>query len=157
MFKPMRRKDRQISERESYEILKKGEYGFLGTIGLNGYPSCTPLNYVVGDNCIYVHLAIKGGAIIECVSNNNNKVSFTHVDKINLLSDEFVTNYESVMAFGTAEIVEDVEKRKALTMFIDKYSSNFKDEGMKHVDEDFNNSSVVKINIEHITGKARRG
>ena len=156
MFKPMRRKDRQISETESYEILKKGEYGFLGTIGLNGYPSCTPFNYVVGDNCIYVHLARKGGAVIECVS-NNNKISFTHVDKIELLSDEFVTNYESIMVFGIAEIAGDEEKRKALTMFIDKYSGNFKEDGMKHIEEDFNNTSVVKINIEHITGKARRG
>jgi hypothetical protein len=61
------------------------------------------------------------------------------------------------MVFGIAEIAGDEEKRKALTMFIDKYSGNFKEDGMKHIEEDFNNTSVVKINIEHITGKARRG
>lgn len=156
MFKAMRRKDRQISEGESYEILNKGEYGVIGTIGVNGYPCSTPLNYVVDGSNIFVHFFKGGGNVRESII-NNNKVSFTYVGKIEVLEDEFVTNYESVMVFGTAGITDDKEKRHALVLMIDKYSPNFKKQGLDHIEEDFDNACVVKIKIEHITGKARRG
>lgn len=155
MFKAMRRKDRQISESESYEILSKGEYGVIGTIGVNGYPCSTPLNYVVNGSNIYVHFFKSGGNIHESII-NNNKVSFTYVGKTTLLESEFVTNYESVMVFGRAEIADDEEKKNALVLMIDKYSPNFKEQGLEHIKEDFGNTCVVKIKIEHITGKARR-
>lgn len=156
MFKAMRRKDRQISESESYEILSKGKYGVIGTIGLNGYPCATPLNYVVEGNNIYVHFAKSGGNVLESIT-NNNKVSFTYVGKADVIENEFVTNYESVMIFGIAQIADDEEKKHALVLIIEKYSPNFMKQGLEHIEEDFNNTSVVKIEIEHIAGKARRG
>lgn len=155
MFKAMRRKDRQISEKESIEILSRGEYGVIGTIGINGYPCSTPLNYVLDEGSIYVHFFVRGGNIHESIT-SNNKVSFTYVGKTTVLEDEFVTNYESVMVFGKAEIADDIEKRHALVLMIDKYSPNFKKQGLEHIEEDFNKTCVVKITIEHITGKARR-
>ena len=109
MFKAMRRKDRQISDDESREILSRGEYGVIGTIGINGYPCSTPLNYVLDGDNIYVHFFISGGNIHESIT-SNNKVSFTYVGKTTVLEDEFVTNYESVMVFGKAEIADDEEK-----------------------------------------------
>ncbi len=156
MFKAMRRKDRQLSEDESRKILEQGEYGVIGTIGTNGYPCATPLNYVLEGDNIYVHFFISGGNIHESIT-SNNKVSFTYVGKTTVLADEFVTNYESVMVFGKAEIAGDEEKRHALVLMIDKYSPNFKKQGLEHIEEDFDNACVVKIAIEHITGKARRG
>lgn len=156
MFNAMRRKDRQISESESREILGRGEYGVIGTIGVNGYPCSTPLNYVLDGNNIYVHFFKSGGNIHESIA-SNDKVSFTYVGKTTVLQDEFVTNYESVMVFGKAEIAGDEEKRHALVLMVEKYSPDFKKQGLEHIDEDFNNACVVKIKIEHITGKARRG
>ncbi len=156
MFKAMRRKDRQISQEESREILRKGEYGVIGTIGINGYPCATPLNYVLDGSNIFVHFFKSGGNIHESIT-SNNKVSFTHVGKTKVLADEFVTNYESVMVFGKAIIADDEEKRHALVLMVDKYSPDFKKQGLEHIEEDFNNACVVKIEIEHITGKSRRG
>jgi len=156
MFKAMRRKDRQISEDESREILRNGEYGVIGTIWTNGYPCSTPLNYVLDGDNIYVHFFIRGGNIHESIT-SNNKVAFTYVGKTTVLEDEFVTNYESVMVFGKAEIADDEEKRHALVLMVDKYSPKFKKQGLEHIEEDFDKTCVIKITIEHITGKARRG
>lgn len=156
MFKAMRRKDRQLSEEESRKILSEGEYGVIGTIGTNGYPCSTPLSYVLEGDNIYVHFFIKGGNIHESIT-VNDKVAFTYVGKTEVLGAEFVTNYESVMVFGKAVIADDEEKRHALVLIIDKYSPDFKKEGLEHIVEDFDKTCVVKIKIEHITGKARRG
>lgn len=158
MFKDMRRKDRQLSESESYEILEKGSYGVIGTIGINGYPCATPINYVIDieKKAIYVHFARKGGQILENVM-NNDKVSFTYVGETKLVAEEFVTNYESVMVFGKGEFVEGEEKYNTFVMVVDKYVSHIREAGLQHIDEDIDKSAVLKINIEHITGKARRG
>lgn len=155
MFRPMRRTDRAISREEAYELLKNGEYGILGTIELNGYPCGTPFNYAVDGNYIYVHFAITGN-VFENIQ-NNNKVSFTYVGKTELLPEEFVTNYASVMVFGKAKIADDEEKRHGLMLLLKKYSPMFMKPGIEHIEEDFNNANVLKIEIEHITGKSRRG
>ena len=68
-----------------------------------------------------------------------------------------MTNYASVMVFGTAKIADAEEKRHALTLLLEKYCPKFLEEGIKHLEEDFDVTNVVKVEIEHITGKARRG
>ncbi len=155
MFKAMRRSDRAISREEAYELLKNGEFGVLGTIGINGYPCGTPFNYVVDGNNIYVHFAITGN-VLESVK-NNNKVSFTYVGTTQIVPEEFVTNYASVMVFGTAKIADDEEKRHALHLMLEKYSKNFMESGIKHIEEDFKHANALKIEIEHMTGKSRKG
>lgn len=155
MFKPIRRSDRQISKEEAYELLKNGEFGILGTIQENGYPCGTPFNYVVDGNYIYVHFGGEGNVFHNV--KNNSKVSFTYVGETQLLPEEFVTNYASVMVFGTAKIADAEEKRHALTLLLEKYCPKFMEEGIKHLEEDFDVTNVVKVEIEHITGKARRG
>ncbi|GAA0178813.1 hypothetical protein SH2C18_18010 [Clostridium sediminicola] len=98
MFLEMRRKEKQISLAESQEILKKGEYGVLSTISLNGYPYGTPLNYVYSDGCIYFHSAEDGQKIQNI--NHNCKVSFSVVGDVKLVPEKFSTKYESVIVFG---------------------------------------------------------
>ena len=46
MFIEMRRKEKQLAKVKALEILKKGEYGVLATIGKNDYPYALPMNYV---------------------------------------------------------------------------------------------------------------
>lgn len=51
----MRRKEKLLPIDRTEEILTKGDYGVLSTIGENGYPYGLPINYVYMDDCIYVH------------------------------------------------------------------------------------------------------
>ena len=147
MFHPMIRTDRKISKDAALEILAKGSYGVLCTIGENGYPSGTPLNYADDGENIYVHFA--AGSVIKNAA-LNPKVCFTVVTRNDVLPQEFTTNYESVMAFGTAKEVHGQEKYDALHLLVKKYSVKFEKEGAAYIGKSIDNCRIFKIKIEHI-------
>lgn len=153
MFKPMRRKDREISKEKTYKLLKEGEFGVLGTIGSNGYPSGTPFSYALDDNNIYIHYS-NMGTIAKSIK-TGDKVSFTIVGKTNVIAKEFTTDYESVMVFGIAKVQEGEEKKHGLIKILEKYAGNFMPEGLEHIKEDIDDTGVLKIEIMNMTGKKR--
>ena len=155
MFKEMRRKDRKLETTEIVEILKKCNYGFLSTIAENGYAYGVPISYVYVNDSIYVHSAMEGNKLDNIRVNNN--VSFCVVGDTMVLPDKFSTKYESVIAFGKAVEVSGGEKNEALLAFIDKYSSQYIEKGKEYIKNAGKKTKVIKICIEHITGKARRG
>lgn len=154
MFKQMRKGSRQITDRETIEILENGEYGVLSTIGENGYAYGVPLSYTYLNNAVYFHSAVEGNKLENIIF--NNKVSFCVVGKTKVLPDKFSTEYESVILFGKAEEAVNEEKKEALMSIIEKYSSDFKAEGIEYIERAIEHTKVVKIEIEKITGKARR-
>lgn len=154
MFKEMRRGSRQISEIEVLEILSKGEYGTLATICEDGYPYSTPLSYSYHNDAIYFHCATKGQKLINL--NSNSKVSFSIVGDTEILPDKFSTKYESVIIFGEAKIVDGEEKEVALLKLIEKYSEGFLEDGKMYIEKAKDATTVIKIDINHMTGKAIR-
>lgn len=154
MFKTMRRQDRKIHSEEAIEkMLKSGEYGILSTIGESGYPYGVPVNYIYADKCIYFHCATEGQKLDNI--KYNDKVSFCVVGSTEVLPDQFSTNYESVIAFGRATEVNDEEKEMALIHLIDKYSPEFEEAGMKYIRNAADKTTVMRIEVDHMTGKAR--
>ena len=154
MFKEMRRKDREIEQNEIVEILKRCEYGILSTIGENGYPYGVPVNYVYMDKAIYFHCAVEGQKLDNL--RNNNKVSFCVVGETCVLPEQFSTKYESIIVFGKANDIYDNEKNAALLEIINKYSKEYVEKGKEYIKNANENVKVIKINIEHISGKARK-
>lgn len=154
MREEMRRKDRQLSGEEAMEILRKGEFGILSTMGQD-YPYGVPVNYVVSDHSIYIHGSREAGQKAENLDGNGN-VCFTVVGKTEVLASKFACKYESAIVLGRAETVEGAEKEKALEAFIDKYSAEFREEGMKYIQAAKDRTAVYRIGIGRITGKARR-
>ncbi|NLT94463.1 MAG: pyridoxamine 5'-phosphate oxidase family protein [Clostridia bacterium] len=154
MFREMRRKDRKLEKSEAVEILKNGEYGILSTAGQDGYPYGVPVNYVYVNGSIYFHCAVIGHKLDNI--RNNDKVSFCVVGPTQILPDKFSTKYESVIVFGRAVEVFDDEKNMALFEFINKYSSDYPEQGKEFLNKKYKATIVIKINVEHISGKARR-
>lgn len=154
MFKEMRRKDRQIGTEAALEVLKNGEYGVLSIVGQNGYAYGIPLSYTYSDNKIYFHCAKEGTKLDNIKS--NNKVSFCVVGKTEVLPCKFSTNYESVIVFGEAIEIEGEEKKKGLMDIVKKYSPGFTTEGEKYLEASAHETKVVRIDIKHLTGKARK-
>jgi len=152
-FREMRRKDRQVYDDLINEILENGEYGVLSTMGENGYPYGVPVNFVYYNDGIYFHCA-KTGHKLEAIK-RDNRVSFCVVTDTEILPEDFTANYKSVIAFGTAGEVELEEKKMALMLLIKKYSSGFMDKGREYVNKEAAGTVIIKISIEHITGKAR--
>lgn len=154
MFREMRRKDKQLTMEESIEILRNNEIGVLSTICENGYPYGVPLNYVYYNNSIYFHCAKIGQKLDNIKS--CDKVSFCVYCDVELLPDKFDTNYKSVILFGKAIEINELEKEEALLKLIKKYSSKFIEEGKNYIEKAKGTALVYKINIEHITGKAQK-
>jgi uncharacterized protein len=154
MYREMRRKDRQMLDADALNILVKGEYGMLATSDKQNLPYVVPMSYVYVDNCIYLHCATEGQKLDNIIE--NPKVSFCVVGNTKVIPEDFGTAFESVILFGTAEIVQDMEEKlKGLRALVVKYSIDFKVQGEEYIKKDFNLTRVIKINIEHMTGKQR--
>lgn len=152
-MKKMRRVDRLMTNEKALELLKKGEYGILSTLDSEGQPFGTPVNYVFCEGNIYFHSAIEGTKLDNI--ENNPKVCLTVVGETELDSKDFSTNYESVMAFGKASLVEGNDKFKILMEVVKKYSPDFIKEGEAYIKSSINQAFVIKIDVETISGKHR--
>lgn len=153
-MKPVKRKDREIETSEAFNLLSTCEYGVLSTVDKAGQPYGVPLNYAYKNNSIYFHCA-RSGHKIENIE-RNPKVSFCVVGNTNVLPAEFAIKYESALAFGIASEVEGEERYKALLLLLEKYSPEFIEEGKNYIAQKDKATKVIKIEIDHISGKARR-
>ncbi|CAB1058533.1 hypothetical protein D1BOALGB6SA_3289 [Olavius sp. associated proteobacterium Delta 1] len=153
MFREIRLKDRAVNDEKTIEIITKGSYGVLSTIGKDGYPYRVPLNYTYFGNCICFHCA-QAGHKLENI-NFNKKVSFCVVTKSDVLGNEFDTDYESAIAFGKATVVtDDSEKMDILLSVLNKYSADYLKAGKNYIKKNRDETKVIKMKIEHLSGKA---
>ena len=149
----MRRKDKALQNDAALHLLRDCEYGILSTADGEGQPYGVPLNYVLMDKCIYFHCALEGHKLDNILA--NDKVSFCVVGRTNVLPVEFSTEFESVIAFGEASVVEGDKRYQALVGLLEKYSPEFLDEGRKYIEKLDSRTKVVKIDIHSMTGKAK--
>ena len=152
-MKPMRRSDRAIGRSAALKILAGGEYGVLSTSGPDGRPYGVPVNYVLRDDSIYFHCAISGHKLDNIEF--NPRVSFCVVGNTELLPSEFATKYESTVVFGTATEGPEDERAGARMMLVEKYSPDFFEEGEEYISRESQMTRVFRIQIQHISGKAR--
>ena len=153
MNHPMRRGDRQLSEDEARQILARGEYGVLSTVGRDGFPYGVPLSYAYDGRNLYFHCAAGTGHKLENLD-FNQKVCFTVVGETQVLPAQFSTKYESVIVFGTVAPAED--KLAAIEQICKKYSADFLDQGKKYAAASETKFAVYALRIRKISGKARR-
>lgn len=154
MFRELRRLDRKMSKEEIIDLIVNADYGILSTYGSDGYAYGVPLSYIYKDNAIYFHCALDGHKLDNIKV--NNKVSFCIVGETEVLSAKFSMKYQSVIVFGTIVDVDQIEKENALIGLLEKYSIAHMESGMKYLKNDQENTVVLKLIIEHISGKARR-
>ena len=153
-MKAVRRSDREITIQEAIELLDVAEYGIMSTVGKDGQPYGLPLSYVYKNDCIYFHCAVSGHKLENIV--HNSKVSFCVIGRTKVLPDKFGTEYESAMIFGAASEVHGAERHDALLWLLEKYCPGFIEEGNKYIEQKDQITRVFKIEIDRISGKARR-
>ena len=150
----MRRKDRMITSKDAGEILKKGIYGVLSTVGEDGYPYAVPVNYVCDEEAVYFHCAKGCGRKLENL-NFSPKAGFTVVGMSEVLADQFAMKYESVVITGTVSEVTEGKERIFEQLLI-KYSGDYMEAGRKYMKTAGGSAGVYRLAIEEISGKARR-
>ena len=111
------------------------------------------MSYVFRDGVIYFHCADEGRKLEHIEA--NPAVSFCVVGHTKTLPEQFATEYESAIAFGDATRVGGEEKRQALVWILEKYSPDHMASGLKYLAGKLDQVTVVRIDVDHLSGKAR--
>jgi nitroimidazol reductase NimA-like FMN-containing flavoprotein (pyridoxamine 5'-phosphate oxidase superfamily) len=148
----MRRKDKVIEElAEIEQIVERSLVCRLGLAEKNR-PYIVPLSFGFKDSTLYFHSAPEGRKIE--LLRKNSKVCFEFDLDHEVVPDEegckWGMKYRSVIGFGKASIVEDIqEKKKGLDAIMEHYSDRIYD----YPESAINNILVIKVEIESMTGK----
>lgn len=151
----LRRADKEIRDRTEVEaVLREAAVGRLGTCS-DGRPYVVPLSFVYRDGKIYFHGAAEGKKMADIAL--NPRVCF-EVDEAELMPAEdpcsFNFRFRSVIADGTARVIEDpAERLAALRLLVEKYAPG---KGGTLTEERVRGSAslaVVEIVIEEMVGK----
>ena len=157
-MREMRRRDRQLTEAETMEIIQRGEYGVLCTVTPEGLPCGVPISYALdeGANTIYFHGTIQEGQKTDNLA-HQPQACMTIVLQTELMPEKFATKYWSANAFSLVSNVSDeAEKRHGLKCILKKYAHDYMEQGEKYIDSAIGRARVMKMTIQSITGKARK-
>lgn len=148
----MRRKEREISNREEIEkILKDGSICRLAMVD-EDKPYMVPMNFGYREGALYLHSAPEGRKI-DLIRKNPN-VCF-EVDEIvrfrkAKLACDWGVEYKSVIGSGKAILLSTHdEKIQAFNIIMAQYSGR----EFEYSDEMLEKTLVIKIEIEKMTGK----
>ncbi len=159
-MKQMRKLNRRKDAQWALEVFDKAPYITLSMIRSDGTPYAVPLNMVRKDeSTFYFHCAFEGEKI-ECMK-HNPIVSLSAVSRCTPKYEEeknnFTEYYNSAMALGTAEQVENAaEKIEALRLickrFLPKYMEHFEEAIARSLDR----TNVIRITLtEPPVGKSK--
>ncbi len=152
----VRRQDRLLSEERARELIRDAEYGTLSMIDEDGRPYGIPVSHVWdGDSCLYIHCAPEGRKLRALTA--HPEVSFSIVGRVHLHPSKFTTEYESVVLRGTAHVgLTAEERRKALSMLLDKLSPNDKEVGLMYAEKSFHRVEIIRMEIKEYSGKCKK-
>ena len=152
MFRQMRRLKQLLPQGTAVEILNRNTSGILALSGDDDYPYAVPMSYAYADGKLYFHSA-KAGHKIDAIK-RSEKVSFCVIDQDQIVPEKFTTFYRSVIAFGRAQLVEELEEiRRVATMLAIKYSFDFQEGIPKEIDSSIKNMTIIEMTIDHMTAK----
>ena len=153
MFRELTRKNKQISNEECIEILKRETRGILSVNGDGGYPYGTPMNhfYRAEDGCIYFHCG-KFGHRLDAIK-RSNKVSFCVYEQGYRNDGEWAFNVRSVVVFGRIEIVDDMSEIIAITTSLSHKFTQDEAYIKGEIEQHARATLLLKLIPEHICGK----
>ncbi len=152
MFRKMRRFEQLLPNETAVEILERNTSGTLALLGDEDYPYAVPISYVYADDKIYFHSA-KAGHKIDAIK-KSEKVSFCVIDQDQVVPEKYTTHFRSVIAFGKAHLVEDIdEMRRVATVLAMKYSAEFEEGIQEEIDSSIHSMAIIEMAIEHMTAK----
>lgn len=153
MFRPLTRKNKEISRAECIEILKVEKRGILSVNTDGGYPYSMPMNHYYNeeDGCIYFHSGRKGHRLDSL--GFSDKVCFCVCEEGYCQEGEWAKNVRSVIVFGKAEIIDEIN---AVEDIARKLSYKFTDD-KEYIESEIKKFSRATLLIRlvplHICGK----
>jgi len=148
----MRKKEKEITEASAIEAIIKKSLVCRLALSYNDSPYIVPLCFGYRDRVLYFHGSLKGKKIGIIKKNQNICFEFDINTEIVKAEDAcyWSMKYRSVIGFGKAQLLEDIEeKRKALNIIMSQYS----DRTFQFDDAILKKTFVIKVEIESMTGK----
>lgn len=146
---------RWMNEEDAREFLTTETEGRLATCDGGGQPYITPVNHLFHDGKVYFHSKLTGRKLDNLAENSRVCFEVSRAAKMTVAEDRPCacgTRYTSVLAFGTARVVEDLaEKAKLLNLLVAKHATG---KAFVPVDEQkAAGCAVVEILVDQISGK----
>lgn len=158
--KVLRAKERGSYDKKSvYEILDAGILCHVG-ITMNDQPFVIPMAYARIDNTIILHGALNSRLCKSLCEGIPACVTVTHLDGLVLARSTFhhSLNYRSVVAFGTATLIEDKQKKEeALEALVEFLTPGRTTDCRGPNKKELNATSVIELEIEQASAKVRTG
>ena len=168
----MRRKDRELSRSEAYEIIDNSEFGVFSCARDDGEIFSIPLSIVRENDSIFIHGATKGSKAelfkdgrdvsIVCVSFNAvpnlNDAEFEAIknNPKELGNRVFTTEYKSVVAKTKAyEITDNKAKLEALRILSAKYCAKFMSAYETAALSALNHTKIYEFKIQSLSAKSK--
>ncbi|MDP6113299.1 MAG: pyridoxamine 5'-phosphate oxidase family protein [Planctomycetota bacterium] len=148
----MRRSEKEIKDRSLIDsIIRSCQVCRLGLCD-GREPYVVPLSFGYDGQALYLHAASEGRKLDILQENSRVCIEFDIVHEVVEAEDacSWGIKYQSVIGFGTAEIVEEMEeKRRGLALLMSQYS----DKEFSFPDAAVQRTCVMKVTIDSITGK----
>ena len=136
-------------------VADKCEYAIMSMVLEDGSPYCIPLSIARDGDFIYFHCAYEGQKIDALKSHPS--VCLSCVGDTRRAEDEFTTEYESAVIFGTAQRVEEEkEKIHALRLIRERHTPKNMKNFDKAIGTSLNRTDIWRTSIRHITGKGEK-
>ena len=153
MFRPIRRKQKEISLDAAKALLKNERRGTFAVNGDDGYPYAVPVNFIYDEeeNKIYFN-GSKLGHKADSVR-KDDKVCFTLYGNEQVKNETWAPYMQSVVVFGRCKLIETPEENlRLVAKFAGKYYPN-----ETLISEEIAHSGkavqMYEITIEHMSGK----
>jgi nitroimidazol reductase NimA-like FMN-containing flavoprotein (pyridoxamine 5'-phosphate oxidase superfamily) len=148
----MRRRDREMTDAAALAaVLQRAQVCHLAMCD-GDQPYVVPMNFGHQQGVLYFHSAREGRKLD--VLRRNPRVCFAcHTDFELVLADHgagCTTRYQSVIGFGTARIVDDLEAKKAAYAVIMRH---YTDRPFTLPPAALDKSLIIQVTVDHITGK----
>lgn len=153
MFRPIRRKNKEISEEASKKLLIAERRGILALNGDDGYPYAVPINYWYdeNENKIYFH-GSRAGYKAELLK-RGSKICFTVYGNETVKDEAWAPYVQSVVIFGKCRVIDDTDRAiEFVKRFAMKYYPNA-DMVEKEIASSGKAVQMFEIEIEHLSGK----
>lgn len=125
-----------------------------------GVPYCIPMLYARDGDSIYIHGSSASGSLRTLAHNARACLTLTLVRGLVLACSAFEhsANYESVVALGSFERIDDeVERRAAFRTFTNKLLRGRWDEVREPNRKELKATAILAMTIEEVSLKARSG
>jgi len=160
-FHVARHDEREVFDRDAINRLLDNQYvahvGFIDQD--NGLPFVIPMGVARDNDRILLHGSTGSRMMRQIAQGINLCVTVTQLNAIVVARSAFNSsmNYESVMIFGVARVLEDAEKDIALERITEKLVPGLWNYGRPLVAKEMAATMIVELSLDKISAKSRTG